>query len=180
MLLLLLALVVIVALAYLAWRGSSSRRLFSEPHFAELAGALGPLKEAACRAGAEDAELGPDDPRIFVSSAGAAILYTVSREADRFVHHCSVSRAGGPTPHAVGGMVLLFAARVMGLPEGASFSIGPTGVHHAQLKLEPSAHTAYSAAPVTLPPAHEIRGWMRDALTRRDAISWERAELEPS
>ena len=99
-----------------------------------------------------DAELPkpPDDPRIFVSTEGLAIVYTVRQQKQQFVHHCSVSVAGGYTAHAVGGAFVAFMTKLVGLPwDKMSYEIGTSTVHHGELVVGPDEHEAIASQNVT-------------------------------
>jgi hypothetical protein len=166
-----------LALLVLVFRGRGYARLLSDAHVLELARASRALKEAAlARADLPDAPTSHDDPRVWVSSAGAAIVYTIHAHAERCVHHCSVAVVNGPTPHAIGGPLLLIIARVVGLDlERAQLRIGATGMHHLQLALAPDEHARLAAQPAE--QVDHARRWLRAALSTRDRLKWQRDDV---
>jgi hypothetical protein len=171
--LLVLAIALLVPLGLLLLRGSVYRKLFARPHFSELAAALAGLKQAALVA--YHAEGVSPGPSALGTSAGLAVLYSISSSERGILHHCSVSQSGGPTPHAVGGTFLAFTSRVLGLaPERGRFLIGPSGVHHGEWLLSAQEHAALAAEPTRVPAADELESWVRGSLTTRDAIQWQR------
>jgi hypothetical protein len=126
-------------IGWIVFRGAAYRRLFADDHLLEVARGVTRIKAAALDkviATDEDEVRSPADPRVVVTSAGLALLYTVRRVEDRFVHHYSVSVAGGYTAHAVGETFVLFVARRLGVPsESLSLGVGRSTVHHAEFRL---------------------------------------------
>jgi len=97
------ALAIAALVGRIVFRGATYRRIFADGHFTDAAQGVARLKAAALErviASDEDEVRSPADPRALVTSAGLALVYTVRRMEDRFVHHYSVSVAGGYTAHA--------------------------------------------------------------------------------
>jgi hypothetical protein len=182
------ALVIGVGVALFAlWLASRARRyavLFAAPHLLEVARGLARAKTAALARvirDERDVPTAPDDPRIVATSAGIAIVYTVSERPPRFVHHCSVSAMSGPTPHAVGGAFVMFVAKLLGLAQAElECFISASTVHHAELSLDAARHAALAAAPIpTLTPA-ALADLRRDALEARSSVNWQPASVAPA
>jgi len=175
--------VVLVAL-WLASRARRYARLFADPHLLEVGRGLVRAKAAALAHVIQDERdepVAPDDPRVLTTSAGLAIVYTVSERESCFVHHCSVSVIGGPTTHAVGGTFVLLVAKLLGLaPAELSCSVAASTVHHAELSLDADRHAALAALPVPeLGPA-TLTALRRGALEARGRVTWQRPSVEPA
>src|SRR5262249_45910610 len=133
-------------------RAKTYRRLFGDDHFLEIAKAAARLKAAGVEQLTQtDSDLpsSSDDPRILLTSAGLAIVYTVRQEEAAFRHHCSVGVQRGITANAVGGTFLMYVARLLGLPiERMQFEIGKSTVHHGEVVLDAAQHEALVSARV--------------------------------
>jgi hypothetical protein len=179
-----LVLVVGVALVVL-WFVSRARRyaaLFGAPHLLEVGRGLVRAKAAALAhviRDDSDAPAAADDARILTTSAGLAIVYTVSERPPGFVHHCSVSVIGGPTPHAVGGLFLMFVTKRLGLQQaGLQCCVEASTVHHAELSVDAARHAQLAAEPIPeLTPA-ALPDLHREALEARDRVTWARPNIE--
>ena len=175
---------VFVALIVL-WFASRARRysrLFADAHWLEVGRGLGRVKAAALARvirGDGDVPAGADDPRILATSAGLAIVYTVSEGAEGFVHHCSVSVIGGPTAHGVGGTFVSFAAKLLGLPHAElQCHVGSSTVHHAELSLDAARHAAVAALPVPELTRADLPALRREALEARRGVTWQGPSVE--
>ena len=116
-----------------------------------------------------------DDPRIFVSSAGLVIIYTVRKQKELFVHHCSVSVAGGYTAHAVGAAFLAFATKLVGLPwDKMSYEIGESTVHHGELVVGPEEHDVLEARSVPAASLENVKANRRASVEAKNAFPWRR------
>jgi hypothetical protein len=169
------------------WLASRARRfaaLFGDPHLLEIGRGLVRVKAAALARVMRDERDSPaaaDDPRVLATNAGLAIVYTVSERGPRFVHHCSVSVIGGPTPHAVGGAFVMVVAKLLGLtPSELQCHIGASTVHHAALAVDAPRHAELAAQPLPeLTPA-ALATLRREALEARNSVTWQRQVDEPS
>jgi hypothetical protein len=175
--------VLLIAL-WLSSRARRYARLFADPHLLEIGRGLARVKAAALAhviRDERDEPMARDDPRILATSAGLAIVYTVSERELGFVHHCSVSVIGGPTAHAVGGTFVLFVAKLLGLtPAELRCSVAASTVHHAELSLDAARHAALAARPVPeLGPA-ALAALRRGALEARGRVTWQRPSAEPA
>jgi hypothetical protein len=159
-------------------RASTYRRLFADEHFLEVARAAHRMKLAAlANVMLSDDELPkpPDDPRIFVSTEGLVIVYTVRRQKQQFVHHCSVSIAGGYTAHAVGGSFIAFMTKLVGLPwDKMSYEIGNSTVHHGELVVGPEEHEAIAAQNVPTASLENVKTNRRASIEAKSRFAWYR------
>lgn len=174
----LLGLAALVVALWLAARARRYGRVFAAEHWRQVAESMVRVKAAALakviRADGDEPST-PDDHRILATSAGLAIVYTVSESAGRFVHHCSVSLVGGPTTHAVGGSFTLYLAKLLGLPLARlRCSVADTTVHHAELSLDADEHAALATAPVLDVSSDDIAALRREALDARARVEWQR------
>ncbi len=136
--------------------GRLTRKLLAEKHLREVAEALEPVKQAACRlllaTPADFAPL-PRDPRLLASSAGLLVFYTVSRDNSCYCHHLSLSVVGGHTPPRAGETLILFLAGLLGVPrDRLQRTVFPSMVHEVQFVLDEREHAALLGRPITFPP----------------------------
>ncbi len=97
------AVLLILIVLWIISKGGVYKRIFAPEHFVELAQSLSDATAAACdKISAPTANPPADDARVFVTSAGVAVMYTVDQEGGNYEHHFSISMAGRYTPHAVG------------------------------------------------------------------------------
>jgi hypothetical protein len=167
------------ALVIALWLGLRARRytrVFSDEHWREVARGMAGVKAAALariiRIEGDEPNT-KDDPRVLTTSAGLAIIYTVSERAGRFVHHCSISAIGGPTTHALGGTFTIYVAKLLGLPFAElRCEVAESTVHHAELSLDAAEHVALVAAPVPDVSLIDITALRREALATKAQIAW--------
>ena len=177
-----LALVVVVCLAYVLARWNAYRRLFSDDHFLEVARAAPGLRGAAVERAADfdrasSGILTQSDPRVLSTSSDLAVVYTVreDREGGAFVHHGSVGVIGGPTAHALGSTFVLFVAQRMGLPlERMRFEIAPSTVHHCEVRLTRAEHETIAGSRMRDVSVGEIDALRREAFEARSQVEWKR------
>jgi hypothetical protein len=173
-----LGLVVAVLTAMLVSRGRAYRRLFADEHFLEIARAAHGLKAAAI---AEPIDVHgappnvPGDARFLLTTAGLAVVYTVVKEEQAFIHHLSVSNSNGITANAVGATFVAYVARLVGLPlSKMTFEVGVSTVHHGEVRLDAAEHEALGALPIPeVSPANVAELW-RAAMGARSQMSWKR------
>lgn len=176
-------LVIVALVAWIVFRWTTYGRIFADAHFTEVAQGVARLKVAALeRVVTTDADevRSPTDPRVLVTKAGLALVYTVRRLEDRFVHHYSVSVAGGFTAHAVGETFVLFAAKLLGVPfETLALGVGRSTVHHAEFQLSPSEQTEFAGRPVPEVSLAEIEAFRKEWFEARKRLQWQRLEAGP-
>jgi hypothetical protein len=172
---LLLCLAVVVA--GLAWwtvsRLSVYRRLFAVAHMSEFGQGLAALKQAAMRAAGDGGDVSsPDDARILRTSAGLALLYTISIKAPgTYVHHASVSIPGRVTAHAVGETFILLWAKLLGVKyERLALEVSPTTVHHAEFMLDENEQANFARRPVQAPTVELLQAFRSDCAAARQSL----------
>ena len=162
----------LAVVALLLVRAGGYSQLFSDAHFDEVARAAATLKAAAFARAQSTEPFRPGDPRAVLTSVGLAAVYTVRADGERFVHHVSVSIAGGHTAHAVGGRFVALLVNVLGWPrERTQWGLAPSTVHHAELVLTAEEHAQLAAAPVRVAPTAQLR---RDADALANSVRWNR------
>jgi hypothetical protein len=173
-----------IAVAGLAWwimsRRSLYRTLFSDPHLMEFGQGLAARKAAALRdvIGMSGGEIqSPDDPRILRTSAGLALVYTVSiREPATYVHHASISMPGRVTAHAVGETFILLWARLLGIEyERLALQVSPTSVHHAEFVLDENEQSSFAQRPVEAPTVALLQAFHAESARARQGLRWDRS-----
>jgi len=178
-----LGLVVVCLAALLVARASRYRRLLADAHFLEVGRGLARIKAAALAKIVHahgDEPQSADDARILTTTAGLAVVYTVSQELTGHLHHCSVSVIGGPTPHAVGATFILFVAQLLGLPIARlRLEIGASTVHHAEVRLDQAEHQRLAAASVPELDASAMVELRRDAFESRTRLLWQSPPTPP-
>jgi hypothetical protein len=164
-------LLVAALVGWIFLRSRAYRRLFADEHFLEVAQAVARLKVAALGkviALGSDEALSPTDPRALVTSSGLALFYTVRRDDERFVHHYSVSVAGGYTSRVVGEMFTLFIARLLGVPfEALTLEVGRSAVHHAEFHLSTAEQVKFAELAVLKAQPAEITSFRREYMEVR-------------
>src|SRR5262245_33708478 len=95
---------VLLVLIWIIRAGGVYKKVFADSHFQEVVDSLPALKQAARERpirSKQDAPQSAADPRSLLTSAGLALVYTVSPDANGWYHHLSVSLpARGYTTHA--------------------------------------------------------------------------------
>jgi hypothetical protein len=158
-------------------RASFYRRLFGVPHMMEFAQELAALKQAALRdLDPQDKDRSPGDAPILRTSAGLALVYTVStRPGGGYVHHASVSLPGQATAHAVGATFILLWARRLGFDYAhLALRVSPSTVHHAEVVLDEEEQSRFAAEPVEAPTAEWLQAFQTECATARQSLHWER------
>ena len=109
------------------------------------------------------------------------MMLAVREHEAQFVHHCSVSVAGGYTAHAVGAMFLGFTTSLLGLPwERMTFEIGKSTVHHGEIVLDRADHQALAARPVAEPSMADVTAFRQSWSKARPNFEWRRTEARPA
>jgi hypothetical protein len=180
---LLLCLAVVVA--GLAWwtvsRLSLYRRLFAVPHMTEFGQGLAALKQAAMRAVGDGGDApSPNDARILRTSAGLALLYTISIKAPgTYVHHASVSIPDRVTARAVGETFILLWARLLGVEyQRLALEVSPTTVHHAEFVLDENEQANFAQRPVQAPTVELLQAFQSECAAARSSLRWERSRVD--
>lgn len=167
----LVAVLVVAALlaGLVASRAGIYRRLFAPAHYRELAEKLPAARAAAIERVGDAGPIAPDDPRVIRTSAGLAVLVTVRRAGEDYVHHLSVSVAGGYTARPVGEGFAVFVAERLGWDVArAAFGVSQRGVFHGERVLDEAAERAWAERAVETAVDEEVhaRAWDRRAAVR--------------
>jgi hypothetical protein len=180
------AVLLAIAIAGLVWwilsRAFQYHRLFADRHFMQVAQAIAALKQAALRdiVGTAGGDIrSPDDPRTLRTSAGLALVYTVSiRTPGAYVHHASVSLPGGVTAHAVGETFILLWARMLGVAhERLALGVSSATVHHAEFVLDEQEQADFVQRPVEAPTAESLQAFRAESLRARRNSSRNRMDV---
>ena len=179
-----LGLVVAAPAIWIALRFRLIARLLAEEHFLEVAKGLQRLKVAALErviVTEEDNILSRDDPRAFVTSVRLVVLYTLRKAEKQFVHHYSMSVAGG-LPHAVGEPSVLFVAKLLGVPfeKLALFVVERSMVFHAEFILSEAEQSEFVNRSVSEVSVAEVRTFLREILEAREHLQWQRWDVDPN
>ena len=162
---------------WIVFRGAAYRRLFADGHFLEVAKGVSRIKAAALDkvivSGVNEVRL-PDDSRALVTSAGLALLYTIRRVEDRFVHHYSVSAAGGYTAHAVGETFVLFVAKLLGVPfESLALGVGRSTVYHAEFQFSTVEQSEFAVRVVPEVSLAAVAAFRSAWVEARKQLQWQ-------
>ena len=142
-------------------RSSKYKAIYADEHFLEVAAELPAIKQHAYAMAddAPDYSTPPtdDDPRMFVSSQGLIVMYTIGLEEGRYEQHVSVSLDTGVTVSAVGEMFTLWLLYLLGVDlDPCVLVVSPSRVHFASWQVEPEAREQLAAAPVLEPTADDV------------------------
>ncbi len=154
------------------------RRIFANQHFIEVTQSLRKIREAAINDvidSRDNTPLSPNDPRVVVTSSRLALAYTVVKIEDGFVHHYSVSVAGGYTSHTVGATFILFVSGLLGVPlDVQMFGVGRSTVHHAEFQLTNEGHTEFANHPIPEISLDDVKAFRAEWIVVNKQIQWER------
>ena len=156
------------------------RRLFAAPHLMQFAQGLAAVKQAAMQdmvASDREDVRPPDDARILRTSAGLALLYTVSLGATgTYIHHASISTPGQPTTHAVGETFILLWAKLLGVEYGRlALDVSPMTVHHAEFVLNEHEQSELAQRSVETPTAEWLQAFLAECATARQSLHRDRS-----
>ncbi len=172
--------VFILAIVFLVYhfsrRARFYREFFADPHLRAVAAALPELRQVALPGATVSTVTSPQtvEPKPLVSPLGLVVVYTVrgDREADRFIHHVSVSLAGGYTPHGVGAYFLLFALRGLGVDaRRARCGMSKSHIFHAEWTLPAAEHAEFAGREV--PPLADPRAVWSECVQLRPQLKFE-------
>lgn len=162
--------------------------LMSEEHFHEIR-ERAPAYRAGALTGGGGPITGPDDPRVLLTSAGLAVIFTADAAESPVVHHFSLSAGGTYLASAAAAQLGYTLLTALGYDPGrALVAHSDEGVWHMVLPLSASEHQRIISGPVEVPGGPygiELRrrglAW-RDELTQsgrlfRDLLELDRALL---
>lgn len=165
-------------ITWIVYRSATYRRIFADAHFVEVAQGIVRLKAAALSrviVSDEDEVRSPTDLRTLITSAGLVLVYTIRRMDNMFVHHCSISLAGGYTAHAVGESFTLFVAKLLGVPfEQLALGVGRSTVHHAEFHLSEGAEATFAARSVPEVSPAVIKAFRNEWIEVSKRLQWNR------
>ena len=176
-----LGLVVAGPVIWLVVRLRFATGLLAEEHLLEVARGVPRLKAAALErviVTEEDIVRLPEDPRMLVTSAGLAVMYTVNKEG-QFVHHYSMSVPGTSMAHAVGERLVLLVARLLGIPfERLALSVS-SRLYHAEFRLSEAEEAEFVSRPVPELSVAEVNSFLRGISEARGHLQWQDRDLGP-
>jgi hypothetical protein len=167
----------VLAVVLVIWRlDRRYNAIFANEHFIEFARGVAGVKAAAYAEMLDLSEvrpLPPGDHRVFLSSAGIALVYTISPRNARFDHHFSVSFAGWYTPKAVGESFVLLTAKALGVPyHRLDLGVGGSTAHHADLQLSEEEHEAMRHRPVPELSLADVEAFRKEWTNARPTLEW--------
>ena len=109
-----------------------------------LAGVDSPVDPAAM----ENDEL---PPGATVTSAGIALLYTIDREDDDYVHHVSMSYRGGWFPCRAARVLLVYVRRLLQLQSPPAVQLTDGGRYHFEFRLDEAEQQAFAGGEIEIP-----------------------------
>ncbi len=129
--------------------------ILSDAHLMEVAEKFDSVRSFAYRLAEEPleaAEINPDDPRVDITHSGVVVAYTVRRDGKRYLHHFSVSVAGGYTPPSVGGSLVIYLDSLLGRdPDTVEFGVSNGCVYHGEFAVDADEEQRVHAQPLALP-----------------------------
>jgi|SRR5579862_9362388 len=160
-------------------RARRYNRLFAKDHYLQIAREVPRLKTATLERvilTEEDGVRSPGDPRTMLTRAGLAVVYTIARVDNRFVHHYSVSVAGGYTAGAVGERFVLFIATLVGIPfEQLVLSVVvKSTVHHAEFNLSEEEQAQFVGKAVQESEVADVTNFLGNISEARKHLRWQR------
>ena len=170
-----LGLGVVVAVVFLAavtvfvWQWRVMRRkyvpLFKDGHlFGEIPSCLAALKHEAFTRAGQPLTI-PNDSRLFLTSAGLAIIYTVEERPQGLVNQISMSYSGTPIAFAFGGHCGYLILTFLGVDvRRIAVAHSEAGVTHLAFIVAPDDRSEFVARSVSVPSRADLRG-LRDRAT---------------
>lgn len=164
---------------WIALRIRRSGRLLDDGHFLEVASGVQRLKVAALErviVTGEGKVRSPEDLGSLVTSAGLAMAYSCTRAGEQFVHHYSMSVAGGYMAHAVGERLMLFVAKVLGVRfEKLALLVAVRSmVYHAEFSLREAEQSAFVSSSISELSVAEVHSFLREFLEAPQHLEWQR------
>ena len=131
------------------------RMLFADRHLVDAAIGMAGIRRAAL-SNIEDAAkartMRLDDPRHWVTGKKLVLVHRITHDGTRFSHTCSVSLAGGQTPHAVGSVFMALFVHLFGIAtDGLEVHITPKGRYHLGFTLSEAQQDSFTARKLELP-----------------------------
>jgi hypothetical protein len=171
----------IVMAAVLAWvflraTRRSDRLLFSDRHLVEAAIGVAGVRRAALsniEAAAKARAMRVDDPRHWVTEKKLVLVHRITQDGSKFVHTCSVSLAGGQTPHAVGSVFMALFVHLFGIaPDGLEVHITPKGRYHLGFALNEAQQDSFVAKQLDLPGLQAAADLRKHLVALREKMSF--------
>jgi hypothetical protein len=145
-------------------------QIFSDEHRREVWSAIGSLKQAALRG--SNADLKDEDPRVFTSSAGLCLIYTIRPSEEGFLHHLSVSLPGR-TQNAVGYVFLCMTTELLGIrPDSMGIYVSAATTHHTAVTLTVDQEEAFLAREVIRVSPRGLDSLQRICRDATDRVKW--------
>ncbi len=140
--------------------------LFSDRHLVDAAIGMAGIRRAALsniEEAARSRTMRVDDPRSWVTGKKLVLVHRISRDGQKFLHACSVSLAGGETPHAVGSVFMALFVHLFGLAtDGLEVHITPKGRYHLGFALSEAQQESFAAKNLELPGLEAAAHLRRD------------------
>jgi hypothetical protein len=160
--------------------GSLYKRIFAPEHYVEFAQSMSVAKARGCDQINEAPGNQPiDDPRVFVTTAGVTVMYTVDAEDGEYIHHYSISIAGRYTPAAVGRTCTVYVARLLCIdPADLRVGISQASVHHAEFTLSENEQREFEDRDITIPSIEFAREIHVECRERSFQLQWEHIHVD--
>lgn len=131
------------------------RMLFSDRHLVGAAIGVAQIRRAALENIEESHKartMRADDARSWVTEKKLVLVHRIARDHSGFHHTCSVSLAGGKTPHPAGSVFMALFVHLFGLaPEGLEVHITPKGRYHLGFVLNEAQQQRFGSRKLDLP-----------------------------
>jgi len=164
------------------FKGGKYKQLFADEHFVEIAQGVVGMKQAALDDINDPEHATPpdaNDGRLLKTSAGLVIYYDITKDDGRFVHHYSISVAGGYTAHAVGRTFAIFVAQLLGVPlDVLTLVVTESSIHHVEFTLEPSSQAEFAARPVPVVTLADVPEYRKQGMEANEKVTWQRPTTE--
>jgi hypothetical protein len=129
--------------------------LFADRHLVDAAIGVAGIRRAAI-SNIEDVArartMRLDDARHWVTDKKLVLVHRITRDGANFSHTCSVSLAGGETPHAVGSVFMALFVHLFGIAaDGLEVHITPKGRYHLGFNLSEAQQESFATKQLPLP-----------------------------
>lgn len=172
--------VTLAALATVFWFRSRTgfyRVVFSGEHYTEFAKAFSEIRAHAIakREESSEAPVSADDSRVFITSVGLRVFYTISHDTEEgYEHHLSMSvdpDAKVPMTHGLSSLFAAYMTLLLGAVSANPYLwVSQNGVAHLVYALSPEDMEAFLAREVAVPAVEERERVHREIIALRERL----------
>src|SRR5262249_54512112 len=117
---------------------------------------------------------GPYPPGAMLTSAGIALLYTIGREDNKFIHQLSMSHEGYWFHESAARVLVAYVHRLLGLDTTPiALGISDRGRYYMAFELEPDEQEDFASRPIRVPALASIGDIYKECCNRAQHLRFE-------